>query len=285
VLVVPARNIHLPSFRHICLVLALLSNTLAMAESVPAQHAKVELIADKASIKPGEDVLLGVYYVLEPGWHLYWINPGDSGQPPSFDWKLPSGFVAGETKWPRPERLSSSQLVDYGYKDNVLFMVPVHASQTITGGASVPIALNAKWLICREVCIPDRAQLHLSLPVSTGIPQSSPSADLFAQTKALLPKPAPKNWKTSAQSGKGDFVLIVTAGKPLDGASFFPRDPGQIDNAAPQKVVTTPTGVRITLKKSEVLTKPVSTLRGLLEVAGGEAYEIQAPVSSQNAQK
>jgi DsbC/DsbD-like thiol-disulfide interchange protein len=256
-----------------------------MAESVPAQHARVELIADKASIKAGNDVLLGVRYILDPGWHLYWINPGDSGQPPSFDWKLPSGFVAGDTKWPRPERLSSSQLVDYGYKDNVLFIVPVHASQTLNSGTTVPIALNAKWLICREICIPDRAELHLSLPLSTGTPQRSPSAELFAHTRALLPKPAPKNWKTFVQSRKEDFVLIVSAGKPLSGASFFPRDPGQIENASPQKAVTTPTGVRITLKKSDVLTKPISALRGLLEVAGGEAYEIHSPVSSESADK
>jgi DsbC/DsbD-like thiol-disulfide interchange protein len=252
---------------------------------MPAQHAKVELIADKASIKAGDDVLLGVHYVLDPGWHLYWINPGDSGQPPSFDWKLPSGFVAGETKWPRPERLSSSQLVDYGYKDEVLFIVPVQTSSTINGSAPVTVALNAKWLICREVCIPDRAQLHLSLPVSMGTPETSANADLFAHTKRLLPKPAPKNWKTSVRSGKEDFVLIVSAGKPLRDASFFPRDPGQIDNATPQKAVTTPTGVRITLRKSEVLTKPIPALRGLVDLAGGEAYEIHASVSSENAQK
>jgi len=257
-----------------------------VAESQPVQHAKVDLISDKASIKAGQDVLLGVHYVLDPGWHLYWINPGDSGQPPSFDWKLPSGFVAGEAEWPRPERLSSSQLVDYGYKDDVLFIVPVHTSQTLNSNAPISIALNAKWLICREVCIPDRAQLHLSLPVSAGTPQTSPNADLFAHTKALLPKPAPKNWKTSVHSGKDDdFVLTVNAGKPLKGTSFFPHDPGQIDNAAPQKAVTTPAGVRITLKKSEVLAKPISSLRGLLELAGGEAYQINAPVSSENAQK
>lgn len=256
-----------------------------MAESAPAQHAKVALISDKATITAGQDVLLGVHYVLDPGWHLYWINPGDSGQPPSFQWQLPSGFVAGDIKWPRPERLSNSQLVDYGYKDDVLFIVPVHTSQTLNSNVPVSMALNAKWLICREVCIPDRAQLHLSLPVSTGTPQTSPNADLFAHTKALLPKPAPKNWKASVRSGKDDFVLSVSAGKPLKAASFFPHDAGQIDNAAPQKAITTPAGVRITLKKSEVLAKQISSLRGLLEVAGGEAYEINAHVSSENAQK
>lgn len=260
-------------------------SAVASTESVPAQHAKVELISEKASIKAGQDVLLGVHYVLDSGWHLYWINPGDSGQPPSFQWQLPPGFAAGDTHWPRPERLSSSQLVDYGYKDDVLFMVPIHTSQTINSNAPVSFVLNAKWLICREVCIPDRTQLGLSLPVSAGTPQASSDAGLFTRTKTSLPKTTPRNWKTLVRSEKEEFVLMVSAGKPLKAATFFPRDPGQIDNAAPQKAVTTPTGVRITLKKSEVLAKPISALRGLLEVAGGKAYEINAPVSSENAQK
>jgi len=34
-----------------------------------------------------------------------------------------------------------------------------------------------------------------------------------------------------------------------------------------------------------VLVKPISTLRGLLDITGGGAYEIEAPVSSENAQK
>ena len=258
---------------------------VAQAETVSTQHAKVELLSDVASIKSGHDLQLGVHYVLEPGWHVYWINPGDSGQPPSFQWQLPAGFKAGKVQWPRPERLPSSQLVDYGYKDDVLFTVPLHTPANPNNDSPVVISLDAKWLICREVCIPDRTQLHLSLPVSSSVPRSSASASLFTRARALLPKPAPKQWKTTVQAQRDDFVLTVSGGRPLRGATFFPLDPGQIENAATQKAVSTPTGVRIKLKRSEVLVKPISALRGLLDIAGGGAYEIEAPVSSENAQK
>src|SRR5256885_910229 len=201
----------LKAFHRIGVASLLMLSLLAQADSASTQHAKVELMSNVASIKPGEDVLLGVHYVLDPDWHIYWINPGDSGQPPSFQWQLPSGFVASNPEWPRPERLSSSQLVDYGYKDEVLFIVPVHTSRTLNSSAPVSIALNAKWLICREVCIPDHAQLHLSLPVSAETPQSSRSADLFSHTKALLPKSAPKTWKISVRSDKENFVLTISA--------------------------------------------------------------------------
>jgi DsbC/DsbD-like thiol-disulfide interchange protein len=275
----------LKAFRQICLALLCVLSIFAQEDSVSTQHAKVELIADVASIQPGQDLRLGVRYVLEPGWHVYWINPGDSGQPPSFKWQLPTGFQAGEIQWPRPQRLSGSQLVDYGYKDDVLFIVPVHTPANLNNDSPVAISADAKWLICREVCIPDRTRLRLSLPVSSSAPKSSADASWFTRAKAQLPKSAPKQWKTSVQSQKDDFVLTVSAGRPLRAAAFFPLDPGQIENAAPQNAVSTPNGVRITLKKSEVLSKPITTLRGLLEIAGREAYEIKAPVSSENAQK
>ena len=271
------------AFLQICLLSVL--GIIAQAESVSTQHARVELISDSASIKPGQDLQLGFRYVLEPGWHLYWINPGDSGQPPSFKWQLPTGFQSGEIQWPRPERLSNSQLVDYGYKDEVLFIVPIHAPANLNNDSPVAIAADAKWLVCREVCIPDRTQLRLSLPVSSSAPKSSASATLFTRAKAQLPKKAPRQWKMIVQSRNEDFVLTVNAGRSFRNATFFPLNPGQIENAAPQQAVSTPTGVRITLKKSEVLSKPITTLRGLLEVAGGEAYEIEAPVSSENAKQ
>ncbi len=272
------------AFLQICPALLFVLGILAQADSVSTQHAKVELTSDVANIKPGQDLRLGVHYVLEPGWHVYWINPGDSGQPPSFKWQLPTGFRAGEIQWPLPERLSSSQLVDYGYKDEVLFIVPVHTPANLNNDSPVAIIADAKWLICREVCIPDRTQLRLSLPVSSSAPKSSADAPLFNRAKEQLPKSAPKQWKTSVQSQKDDFVLNVNAGRSLRGVMFFPLDPGQIENAAPQKAVSAPNGVRITLKKSEVLSKPITTLRGILEIAG-VAYEIEAPVSSENAQK
>src|SRR5215472_17278247 len=131
----------------------LASPVAATAQQPSPAHARAELLGRQNAIVAGTDLQLGIHFVLEPGWHIYWINPGDSGQPPVFKWQLPPGITAGEIRWPRPERLQSSQqIVDYGYHDDVLLMVPIHVARTVSGKSPAQISLEARWLICREVC-------------------------------------------------------------------------------------------------------------------------------------
>jgi thiol:disulfide interchange protein DsbD len=272
----------LPSpFRLALCILCLASAFRAMAsQQKTPSHARVELIARQNSITAGKDLQLGVHFVLESGWHIYWINPGDSGQPPVFKWQLPAGFTAGEIEWPRPERMQSNpQLADYGYHDETLFIVPIHAPQLDSGQlGKLQFAAEAKWLICREVCIPEHAQLQLALPVTAQAKQDPASERLFAATEKLLPRPLPRGWHASATSTKDAFVLTISAGKPVTKAQFFPLDPGQIDNPAPQKLQPSATGLQIILKKSDILLKPISVLHGVLIIPHGPAYRIDAPV-------
>jgi DsbC/DsbD-like thiol-disulfide interchange protein len=259
-------------------VLVLLMTAAAIAQQGSAQHANVELIAQQVAIRPGQDLQLGVHFVLEKGWHIYWINPGDSGQPPSFTWHLPPGFSAGEIRWPRPERLQpSKELVDYGYSDEVLLPLTIHVPFAISNRAPVEFGAEAKWLVCREVCIPEHAQLHLTLQVSSTSSVDLQHARLFKRTEKLIPKPLPSGWKATFVEAKDDLGLTVRAARPITQAEFFPLDPGEIDNPAPQKVEPTPHGARITMKKSDLLLKPISVLRGVLAIPGGPAYRIEAP--------
>src|SRR5215469_1213783 len=72
-------------------ILCLLCIAASHAQStVQAKHANLELLSTPVTEGRG-DILLGVHFTLEKGWHIYWINPGDSGQPPSFKWILPPG--------------------------------------------------------------------------------------------------------------------------------------------------------------------------------------------------
>jgi thiol:disulfide interchange protein DsbD len=251
------------------------------ADPLQAKHARLELIAENAGVSAGADFLVGVHFMLEPGWHIYWINPGDSGQPPVFQWQLPPGITASDVQWPRPQRLqSSAQIVDYGYRDDVLLMVPLHVTRVDNGGAP-QITLNAKWLICREVCLPDHAQLHLSFPIAAKAQELSPAAPLFAEAKKLLPRALPPSWKARVISRKDNLVLVVESGRPIASADFFPLDPGQIDNAASQRFERTATGVNITLKKSDQLVRKIARLRGVLAFAKGTIYLVDAPVAEQ----
>jgi len=270
--------------RVVCLGILLCFGSV-QGESAPvsAQHLTLELIAENASIAPAVSFRAGLKFNLEKGWHVYWINPGDSGQPPKVEWKLPEGFQAGEIEWPTPSRLPISKLMDYGYEDKVLLMMPIHPPASLKPGTTAQLAATVKWLVCREVCLPGHAEVALTLPVLSESPKPSRNQDLFSQTRASLPRPAPRNWKQSAVAQKDGFVLTLRTGKQVKSAVFFPLEEEQIENAAPQQVNFNATGVRIALKKSEQLLKPIARLRGVV-VLDGKGYEINAPVVTRVAQ-
>src|SRR5579864_4135527 len=259
--------------------LFLCTSVIAGAEAVQAHHARVELIAEQGSGASNQQLWLGLHFSLEKDWHIYWVNPGDSGLPPTLKWQLPPGFSAGEIQWPRPEKLKRSTLADYGYQDDATFLVPLHLPAHWKSGTDVQIGLQAKWLICREVCIADHAEFHLSLPAHSRAEDKS-EATLFADARKRLPRPWPHAWKAWATSDKDDFVLSIQVGKPVHTAEFYPLTPEQIENAAGQPLQANAQGARITLKKSDQLLKPLQLLKGLLVLGNGEAYVIQAAVTS-----
>jgi len=267
-----------------CLACFLFAGAAPPPEKVQAKHAQVEFLSQQMAVRPGQQAMVGVHFVLEADWHIYWVNSGDSGQPPVLQWHLPEGFTAGEVQWPRPERMQNTpQLADYGYHGDVLLAVPLRVPASARPGAAV-INLDAKWLICREVCLPDRAQLRVSLPVGPEARENPAVAALFAANRKLLPQGWPAAWKASVQTEKENFVLLLDTGKTLSQAGFFPLDPGQIDNAAPQILEVMPRGAKITLKKSDLLLKPIRVLRGVLVIPGGSAYYVDAPVSAAKIQ-
>lgn len=229
--------------KSVALILYSVLNVLGYIQQIEsaARHAHVELLLRQTALHPGSHLHLGIHFILEPGWHIYWINPGDSGQPPSVQWHLPTGFTAGEIEWPRPERMqSSAELTDYGYHDEALLMVPIHAPRFINNEQlrGFRFAVEVKWLVCREVCIPEHASLEMFLH-SGAIKDNPATAKLFAAAEKLLPIAMPHGWKAEVESRKNDFRLTVAGGEPITKAIFFPLDPGQIDNPAPQTLQPT----------------------------------------------
>ena len=76
-----ARNFGLLSF----ILLSLLGFANARAAE-PAKNdapVKASLIADISNIRANRPFTIGVLLEIEPGWHVYWTNPGDSGTQPS----------------------------------------------------------------------------------------------------------------------------------------------------------------------------------------------------------
>ena len=246
---------------------------------VTGPHGSVDLVAEQTSVQPVQTFWVGLHFQLEQGWHIYWTNPGDSGEPPRVKWTLPAGFEAGPLRWPVPRRIEDHSLIDYGYQNEALLPVEITPPEKLDGGSEVQLNATVNWLVCREICVPGRAALGLKLPVRKGtLEPPSPLHSLFAKARADLPVPAPKSWKVTSNLDEHVFVLNVDTGKRETGAAFFPLDPNQIENAAPQKVSPFSRGIRLELEKSDQLLKAPPRLRGVLVFTSGKGYVIEAPV-------
>jgi DsbC/DsbD-like thiol-disulfide interchange protein len=255
----------------------------AGAQSFSEQHAKIALLAEDGALKPGQTAWIGLFFDLDKGWHIYWVNPGDSGEAPRIQWELPKGFRAGDIRWPAPIRLATGSVIDYGYQGRVLLPMPLQVPADYKPGATATLAANIGYLICREVCIPAKAKATLSIPTAKGAtPDAAATRQLFQDARAHWPKPLPAGSKAQAADDGKNFVLTLETATPETTASFFPLEEDQVDNAAPQGVKSAGNKVQITLKKSDQLRKPIPVLKGVVVFGPDLAYEVAAPVATRH---
>src|SRR5205823_8095887 len=126
----------------------------------PSEKVRAEILADTTAIVPGRAFNVGVLLAIEPQWHVYWMNPGDSGLPTTMKFDLPPGFAVSEVQYPVPTKfLQPGELIAYGYEGSVLLMAKVTPPKDLVAGGAVSIKALASWLVCQEVCIPGKAEL------------------------------------------------------------------------------------------------------------------------------
>ncbi|MGO9777163.1 MAG: protein-disulfide reductase DsbD family protein [Terracidiphilus sp.] len=269
------------AFRWIAVALLLAAGLPACAasSSFDDDHVQVQLVFRKAQLFPGAGDHGGLYFKLEPGWHVYWKNPGDAGEPPHIHWTLPEGVTAEPLQFTAPKRLPLGPLMDYGYENEVLFPFRLVIAKSVKPGTAV---LHAKvdWLVCRGSCIPGKADLEITQKIlaiaPAGEPDDGPGVEIWKRLAVLLPDALPANDRATFQPTKEGFRLTVQTGRRELSATFFPEDQDIIDNPAPQKLTPTANGLILDLKKDASLKANPAQLRGVLELSGGRAYEIVA---------
>lgn len=278
--------------RNTAVAIALVICGLAVAQDNPnANIVKATMIADTTAVQPDTTFTLGVLFKVQPGWHIYWRNPGSSGLATKVVWSVPEGGSVGETLYPAPFAFTApGDIVSYGYEDEVLLMTQARVSSKASG----EVELNAKcsWLMCSDRCIPGKQNVTLKLLVGAGQPANE---EIFNRYRPLIPRqenqlPDDLSVKSSAAAGKTILQLTVapTAGAMLVGETrhpdlhevyFFPDmqegwaiDPPQISapgasaqvGGAATKVHTAPVSITVTAQPEGAATKGAPLAKGVL---------------------
>lgn len=236
---------------------ALLAATPAFAAPQRVGPLEVDLLAEQTSITPGQPFMVGLRFVMDPEWHVYWRNPGDSGLAPTLDWTLPEGFTAGDIQWPYPEAIVYPPLVSIGYEYDVLLPIQITPPADLEPGATVNIVAKAGWLVCKEECLPGDAMVSLTMPIGDGPPPDEATTTQFAESYRKLPK-AESGWSAGVTSTDTTIALHLApppdANVDLSTATFFPYDSDVIEYAEPQTLVADGAGYTLTITRSQYAT-------------------------------
>lgn len=189
------------------LALALLA-ALAPPED-PSRLARVELVADVTAIEPGASFWIGLRFELEPEWHVYWENPGESGLATRVEFQVPEGFEVGPLLYPAPERqVLPGDITCFVYDEEVVFLARVQAPPQIHEG-TLPFAADASWLVCKEACYFQENAFELGL--AKGRAARSDAAAAIERSRARLPRPWSEARATASWSGAPPSALSIAA--------------------------------------------------------------------------
>jgi thiol:disulfide interchange protein DsbD len=203
------------------LACSLLFCTLAYSNPVETGHARASLITNLQDSQQ-ESFYVGVRLEMQEGWHTYWENPGDSGSPFDAQWNVDQGIIVENVEWPTPVTIPYPPLMTFGYEGDVVF--PFKVFRAIDSNLS-KINLEFDFLICADICIPEKASLSLDL--SSALPNSlvdeavkNLPAD-FIQTQSVV---------------EGDHLKIkFKSSQPVSNAYLFPREDNLFAYTSTQK--------------------------------------------------
>jgi len=203
--------------------------TLLLVPAVgQARGIEPELIAEGPAPAGGE-VELAIRMRTNPGWHGYWLNPGDAGKPMEVAWQLPAGFSAGPLRYPVPTRLTVAGLMNYVYERDYSVLVRLKVPAGASG--TVPIRADAHWLACTDkICVPEHGQLSLDLPVGTGTPKRTQ----FDAWRRALPQPLATVARFAVEGDRLRVAVPLPASVEVREPYLFPITDGVVDYEAPQ---------------------------------------------------
>lgn len=234
-------------------------------------ESSAQLLLSHQSAKKGETILAGVFIKLPKDWHIYWINPGESGAPPQIEWQLPPGISAGEPVFPTPKKHELGGVFSYAIENEAMLVVPLTIGNNASEG-EFDLKAKVQWLECKEVCRQASANVQSKLII--GI-ESIPSQYSGLITEWLKKAPstnivltASGEWTQLNEPNKYELKLKVES--PYTISDFFPYPINNIDFGIP-------TQIEKIGEKSFVISKTVTLMEGSLPNTVGGVFVFEKP--------
>ena len=139
---------------------------------------------------------------IDPGWHVYWKYPGETGLPTRVEFSTPHGFKAGELMWPIPMAFKKYEGgIEYGYENSLLLWTNIEVPQDtelnpdfeIDAAVSMKIDYHKPTPINKDVTLKAKVTMREGRKLLVACKLFS-GEDKCASAEVLAVKVPPENW-------------------------------------------------------------------------------------------
>jgi DsbC/DsbD-like thiol-disulfide interchange protein/cytochrome c biogenesis protein CcdA len=258
----------------ILLLIGLLLFPVANAQIPGApQNVRASIQAETNTPAPGDTVTIAIVMDPKPGWHDYWLNPGDAGTPLELEWKLPPGVTAGPIRAPVPETLIVSGFMNHIYKAKHAFLIDLKIAPTVQPRQQLDIKVDARWSACSDtVCIPEGGTLSVPMTIGDGNMDSTTRTQ-FDNWRAALPVPLDRAARYAIDGKQISIAIPYPRSAVVEEVWFFPKTENVFRYAAPQNARRTGDWLVVTGEVSEAFDGRID---GLLRFGEAQGLEVRA---------
>ncbi len=244
-------------------------------------HSRARWIASHQSLHGERPTYLALHLKLDPEWHSYWENPGDSGAAPILEIKAPEGVVVSKSLYPLPKRIEVPPLMTFGYEDEVMYLFEARLDPDYKGKETVSLELNAEWLVCKVECIPAYGTFALTLRTDGPHTVSADEQAIQAVRKQLPGSAVDQELSVQAVAEGEKIRLDLKSPPALEYLDFFPASASHLSNVKPELLSAKAgeTSIRLALERPPLQNR----LQGLLVYTDGgqrSSIALDVPLSS-----
>ncbi len=254
-------------------------------------HVRGYLITDVSRVTAGETLRAGILYQMDPGWHIYWQDPGEAAIPTELSVETLQGS-AGAVQWPMPSvfRESNGFITTFGYAGEVLLFSEVEVTDD---SGVLELSVKSDFLACKVECVPGSLELTRTIPLGSSTAPSS-EQDLFTRFASRVPQlnhdpklqlttqtsPSPvgpnQAFTTWLEVRCASCTTLELGGPVAD--TFVPRGIAGVNRLEPLRVIAIENGLAIEMSSesgADVIEEPQALTGVLALVVDGAPVQIE----------
>lgn len=148
-------------------IIALVTNAFAVSFSKTEDMVALKVTPEYKILSPDiTEITLISTIDIKSGWHLYWDNPGDTGEPTTLTFFESPYYEIVENVHSAPQKSVFDEIITSYIHTKKLYHKTTFKIKNLHNLSELPFSLVLSYTACSESCLPGAIKLDLVLPIT-----------------------------------------------------------------------------------------------------------------------